>query len=499
MPPPEQLDERFADYLDDRLTDEERAELEATLAADPELAQRFADYRRTVALIRPSLAARAPLDLADVVMANAGTGSGGTVHAWSRWTGWGAVAATGLLAIALWGVWRDPLVPADSRETARAPEAGVANLDKAERGFGELADRSEDLARSLGRAGESPTAGASVREELAAAEERVARFREQAERKQAEGGRAQTQTLAQRQLRLESPAAPEAPAVPAEMEEPQPVGVTAAESEPEGAAPSSDEFFVGGARRRARVAPVGDAGEQGKDLRPAGTPPVPEAPEIVVVDVLGAFLRAPSEQSEPQDEQQGIGLKLKLGETVGVGGGGGWLPRLQQLAGAGVSVSPLQVPAGRDALRVLRFDNELDAQLPAPPATVGLDVERAFVERWRSTVRPGDWAFEVSGSRDALQNYLTAVRRQLGHAELLSFSAQQRAFDDADARAAPAPSPPKTPPPETPPPETPRSETPRPGAAAAPAPPVSTPSRAWLILRPTQAPPADEGGQREKR
>lgn len=47
-----EMGERFRAYLDDELTADERAALDAELAASPDLAAEFDDYRRTVELLR---------------------------------------------------------------------------------------------------------------------------------------------------------------------------------------------------------------------------------------------------------------------------------------------------------------------------------------------------------------------------------------------------------------------------------------------------------------
>lgn len=67
MDPVTEMGERFRAYLDDELTAAERAALDAEFAASPELAAEFADYRRTVELLRQLPAPEPPERFVDRV------------------------------------------------------------------------------------------------------------------------------------------------------------------------------------------------------------------------------------------------------------------------------------------------------------------------------------------------------------------------------------------------------------------------------------------------
>ena len=65
-----ELDERFADWVDGRLTREQQVQIEAEIAADPELARAAAEYRRLVLATRaPVSVGKLPRDFATAVMA----------------------------------------------------------------------------------------------------------------------------------------------------------------------------------------------------------------------------------------------------------------------------------------------------------------------------------------------------------------------------------------------------------------------------------------------
>ena len=71
MSPARDLDERFADWVDGRLSAADRDRLATELTADPVLQSAAEDYRATVELLRRSLAGdeSAPEDLVDTIVA----------------------------------------------------------------------------------------------------------------------------------------------------------------------------------------------------------------------------------------------------------------------------------------------------------------------------------------------------------------------------------------------------------------------------------------------
>jgi len=203
--PERDVDERFADWIDGRMSPRDRERFEAELRVNAALRARLDDYRNTVEAVRSALRAPLPrIDVADAVIERIASGAAGPSavqrapwrHA-SRRALWlsGSLAAAAALLIGVLLNW--PPSPSTSQVANKPAAAATESDDVREQTKSVLADNegvAEDLDRSTRRlAAQTPSAqapknaaepGAAAAADRGAAEGEKAEFARDRQKKQ---------------------------------------------------------------------------------------------------------------------------------------------------------------------------------------------------------------------------------------------------------------------------------------------------------------------------